>query len=214
MDFFAYNLPLLLSVTALVIVVFSFIYLKSYLKRRTSQKRILSEFQEEVNNILKSINETTDRDISLIEGRERELKNLLEEIERRLKTYIRELERTKKAEKVHAALSQTVQDPVDKESKTAAGKAYQELGKKRYKLNRQKIPQPAEAGHPAEPSSSFPLPDFKVKSETNPPQAPSTGEQIRSLLLSGFSPPVVASRLEVSIAEVELAAALLERRER
>jgi hypothetical protein len=37
-------------------------------------------------------------------------------------------------------------------------------------------------------------------------------EQIRNLALAGFSPPLIASRLGISISEVELAMALLERR--
>ena len=220
------NLPFLFSASALVIVIFSFFYFKSYLKRRTSQKRILSEFQEEVNKILRSINETTERDISLIEGRENDLRNLLEEIEKRLKTYVREMERATKAENFRAAFSQTIPIPAvptepqpktegrpvaDPKSQLADG-TYQELGKKRYKLNRQGISQTGEGEQLAESGPAFPLPDFNVKTETNTSPAPSMGEQIRSLLLSGFSAPVVASRLGLSIAEVELTAALLERR--
>jgi hypothetical protein len=190
----------LFSVTALLISVFSFFYNKSYLKRRTSQERILSEFQEEVNVILKQINETTERDITLIEGREKELKSLLEEIEKRLKTYLREMDQARKAEE-----------------------AYHELGKNRYRVNRHQASQALGAGKKIEtqkaPESgaAFPLPDFDIKTEADtsasppPAGASSMGEQIHSLLRSGFPEAVIASRLGISIAEVEFASALLDR---
>jgi len=191
------TLLFLFSVTALIISGFSFFYFKSYLKRRTSQERILSEFQEEVNFILKSINETTERDITLIEGRERDLKNLLEEIDKRMKIYLREMDRARKAEE-----------------------AYQELGKNRYRMNMRQASQAAEAEKKIETQKApeagdaFPLPDFDLKTETNasPADVPSMGEQIHFLLRSGLSEEAVASRLGISIAEVEFASTLLERR--
>jgi DNA repair exonuclease SbcCD ATPase subunit len=187
------NLSFLFSLFALIICVFSFFYFKSYLKRRTGQERILSELQEEVNFILKSINEITERDITLIEEREKELKSLLDEIEKRLKTYIREMDQARSAEE-----------------------AYKELGKNRYTINRQQVLQAsalqaAEKERPPETGTVFPLPDFDLKTE--PESAPSIKEQIHSLLRSGLSETLIASRLGISIAEVEFATALLERRE-
>jgi hypothetical protein len=175
-----FPLPLLFSVLALLICVFSFFYFKYYLKRRTGQERILSEFREEVNSILRLINETTDRDISLVEEREKILKTLLDETEKRIKVYVREFELRKEAENSFAALS---------EKKTAS--TYGELGKNRYR------------------PSAFPVPEVKV--EPAPENLPFVSDQIRSLVLSGISAQVIASRLGVSIAEVEFAAALLER---
>ena len=182
----AVYLPLLLSALALIISIFSFLFFKSYLKQRTGQERILADFREEVSNILKSINETTDRDISLIEEREKNLKNLLTEVDKRLKIYIREMEQHGKTEKARAALSSL-------ETKPAA--TYTVLGKKRYKGD---IPDST--------------PKDEAEPETTPPPVPSVSEQIRSLLKSGHTEATIASRLGISIAEVEFAAALLERR--
>jgi len=186
------SLSFLFSLFALIISVFSFFYFRSYLKRRTSQERILSELQEEVNVILKSINEVTERDITLIEDREKELKSLLDETGKRIKTYIREMDQARNAEEV-----------------------YQELGKNRYRLNKQPASQAAGSANAygekvSSEAGAFPLPDFALKAEPEP--SLSIREQIHSLLRSGLSEAAVASRLGVSIAEVELAAALLERR--
>jgi hypothetical protein len=229
-------LPLLLSALALIISVFSFFYHRAYIKTRTSQERILAEMREEVNGILKSINETTDRDISLIEEREKTLRNLLEEIEKRLKVYVRELEVRRGAEN-----------------------AYRELGKNRYRFPQDSLRESdlrsksdsqresvlrSESEPPREPDSrdeaeprgvkqnrpsreaapqikpAFPVPEFEIKAESapdkpaeNPPPVPPVGEQIFSLVKAGFSVPSIASRLGISIAEVEFAAALLERRD-
>jgi hypothetical protein len=144
---------------------------------------------------LKSINETTERDITLIEGREKDLRKLLDEIDKRLKIYIREIDQARNAEE-----------------------AYQELGKNRYRINRRPVSQAienekAEEEEKApESGAAFPLPDFDLKTETDASSLISMGEQIHSLLRSGFSEAVIASRLGISIAEVEFAAALLKRR--
>ena len=176
-----FYLPLLFSVSALLICIFSFFCHNSYLKKRTGQKRILSEFEEEVNNILKSINEITERDITLIEEREKELKNLLNEIDKRLSVYIREME-----------------------SREAAERSYEALGKKRHLIK--EIVQEAESPA-AEDTEDIvsPPPPFE--------EPPPVGEHIRSLARAGISAPLIASRLGISISEVEFATALLERRE-
>ena len=214
-------LPLLISALAFSISFVSFIYFRSYLKRRTSQERILAELQEEVNSILKSINDTTDRNISLIEDSEKKLKNLLSEIEKRLRVYVREMERFGNVRTLETRITDaTPHGPVQgTESHGTADKPtaekYSELGKNRYRLNKpsqNQVAQPAEATEaPKAPEPTFPIPNFDIKPETA--EKPPLAEQVRSLLRSGFSAAIVAGRLGVSIAEVELAAALLELRE-
>ena len=187
-------LILLLSVSALLFAIFSFFYLKSFLKRRTGQERILAEFREEVNTILKSIDETTERDISLIEEREKNLKGLLGEIDKRLKVYIRELEQRQSADEAYAALCQP-----------RGGAAYETLGKNRYRIS-----QAAESSGQAEAVKTPPAEARVARPsvEAPPVEPPSMAEQIRSLLNAGHPAPEIAARLGISIAEAELAAAL------
>lgn len=194
--FSAVYLPLLLSALALLICVISFIVLKSYLRRRTSrewilQEGLLSEIREEVNALLKSIDETADRDITLIKDREQNLQALLINVEKRLKLYIREMDKRKEAEETYAAFSAAENQPASPAPEPSApgtgGGTYLDLGKLRYQLKKQEARVP----------------------ETIPS---SVSEQIRSLLKEGASIPMVASRLGLSIAEVEFTAALLEMR--
>ena len=205
------NLPLIISALSFAISLFSFFYFKSWLGRRTSQERILSELRDEVNVILKTINDTIDRDISLIEDREKSLKSLLEEIDKRLNLYIREMERFGNISANPVVENLVVEKPVEKPAEIT----YRELGKKRYSIKSQETSQSVIPEQTPEKAPAFPLPAFDIKTEAPPPAAAELplGEQIRSLLLAGFSAPVAAARLGVSIAEVEFAAALLERRE-
>jgi hypothetical protein len=77
-------------------------------------------------------------------------------------------------------------------------KTYQELGRSRPPV----FSPPGEEGQNLPPAGQM---DEKA--------APGNmNEQIRNLALAGFSPPVIASRLGISISEVELAMALLERK--
>jgi len=194
----AVYIAVLCSAAALAFSVFSFFFFRQYLKRRTGQERILSELREEVNNILKSIDETTDRDISLIEEREKTLRGLLEDVDKRLKVFTRELDKRREDEAVHTALAAKPQAPT-----------YLELGKNRYRVSGQPSA-PAPLSAPAEKSNG-PGWEPRIVDPTAPAQVPI--EQIRELVRAGFTPPVIASRLGLSIAEVEVVTALMERRE-
>ena len=175
------QLALLFSALALFFSFFSFFFFKFYLKKRTSHERILSDVRDEVEKLLKSINEVTDRDISLIEERQKNLRTLLQETEKRISVYIKEVERSQEAEAVHAQLSSQRKSPEE---------AYQELGKKRYKVKEQAL-LPLE-----ELKENVPEPEKEVPDKA-------LNEQIVSLLHSGFSVPLIAASLKISVAEVE-----------
>ena len=184
--------PLLISIGSFIICLFTFVYLRSYIKRKTEIKSIkdglISDIREEITQLLSTMDETTERDISLIEERKKELKEFLSSIdasindmEKRLKLFLRESEMRENS----AALSGALQSSTMQEE-------YQNLGKMRHKAG-----------------ATFPIPEFIVKEEEKRENAPIT-EQIKELLMAGFSPAVIASRLGISIAEAEFAAALYE----
>ena len=225
-------LAVLLSVLSLSLSAFSFLFFRSYLKRRTSQEHILSEIRDEINSILKTIDKTTERDISLVEERERKLKSLLEEADERLKIYTGEVNKYHNAVDTYAMLmkrenntangnvsARENREPSSVVSQASAvvkkqgDSSYQDLGKNRYKLNTPgTVPprEPAPAAPVLTPASAFPLPGFTVKEEII---RPSVGTQIRELARAGIPPPAIASLLGISISEAEFAAALMERRD-
>ena len=205
------NLAQVFSATAVLISIFSFLFFRSYLKRRTSHERILAELREEVNIILKSINETTERDISLIEEREKILRRLLAEVEKRIKLYIKELDVRKKADETYMQTVTAQPAQASSEAELSIAETYQELGKKRYKLTQTPVSPEAPAGEAPIPEPAAPEPAAPKPAAPKPP--PSFNEQISVLKQSGLSVPQIAAQLGKSIAEVEFAAALLERRE-
>ncbi|AEF83048.1 hypothetical protein [Leadbettera azotonutricia] len=186
--------PYLAAICCLILCVFTFFYCHFYIKRRTSRDSILGEIQDEVDSILFRINEITDRDITLLEDREKSLQALLDDADRRLKVYARELDRHENS-----------------------GKAYQALG-----LRMQRNGKAADSDLPVPPQTvpaaeAIPLPaaepprfaqaEKQIEAEPRP-----IGEQVRDLSLAGFSAPLIASKLGISISEAELAMALLERK--
>jgi hypothetical protein len=169
--------PYFFSLASLIFCFFMFFYLRSYIKRNLSREESLEAARDEVNRIILRIEEVTDRDVSLLEDREKTLKALLEEADKRIRVYTKELEKSRNAQK-----------------------AYQDLAKSRPPVF---SPPPGE-GREAAPPPARQM-DEKAAPET-------INEQIRNLALAGFSPPVIASRLGLSISEAELAMALLERK--
>ena len=186
------QIALILSSLAFLISLFSFFFFKSYLKRRTSNEYILSEIEEEANQIIKTINQATERDISIIEERQQNLRLLIKETEKRISVFNKEVERLQDTEAVKAQISVSNQQSPEKQK--SSEEAYQELGKKRYQIKDQ---------------PDLPLEDPPTEQEAGdiPPN-----EQIIALLQAGFSVPLIAASLKISIAEVEITAALLEDR--
>jgi hypothetical protein len=214
--------PVIVSTLSLLFCAGAFFYFRAYIKRRTSRESVLAEIREEVNRLLLRIDEITDKDISLLEDKEKSLKALLEETEKRLQVYSRELERSLSSGRALAALSPKDEPPAALSSgaRKPSG-TYEDLGR-----NRPLVPggTPTAALDVAEASAPGPVPlaaapqtaqgvepRFLRAGRQIPPEPKPIGERIRELADAGFSAPVIASRLGISITEVELAVALMDR---
>ncbi|GAB6391455.1 MAG: hypothetical protein MdMp014T_0828 [Treponematales bacterium] len=160
------------------VLLVAIVLLFAYLKKRTSTKRLIPDIQGELNEILAGIDRVTERDIQLIEERENRLKSLLAETDRRIKTLTKELDRRKAAEQTYA-----------------------ELGRKRRLAVQTAAPELS----PPAPFAPAPVEEPPPQKETAPP---SLGDKARELRADGLSARDIASRLGVSIAEVELVLAL------
>ncbi|MCL2478641.1 MAG: Atg14 domain-containing protein, partial [Treponema sp.] len=93
--------PYIISICSLLFCCFSFLYFRSYINKRTSYEGTIKKIREEVNRLLHDIDEITDRNISLVEDREKQLKELLEETGKRLAVLNREFDRRDNAEKTY-----------------------------------------------------------------------------------------------------------------
>ncbi|MCL1994099.1 MAG: hypothetical protein FWG66_14225 [Spirochaetes bacterium] len=101
------NPALVVSLFCAAFCLFGFIYIKWYIKRRTSAKELLGEYSKEVYRLNAQIDATTDRDMRLIEERISVLKSLLEDTDKRISVYIRELERSRHSEAAYGSLGRS-----------------------------------------------------------------------------------------------------------
>jgi hypothetical protein len=182
-------LAVFFSILSMVLWLFSFLYFRSWLKRRTARAQLVSEIQEDVATIVTELNRITERDISLLEERENSVKALLEEAEKRFKVYARELDRSKSAEKT-----------------------YQELGKNRLLRTLEVLPDREPTGDAQAALASPPPPEKPAEPAAVQGEAIPLRDQVRELAKTGLSSRIIASRLGVSITEVELIMDLLGRR--
>jgi hypothetical protein len=192
------TLSIIFSAASLLICGFAFIYLQAYLRRRTGAERILADFEEEVNKLIAGIDAAADRDITLLEDKAKSIKTLLETLDRRIAVYARELDRRNTQES----------------ARTTEG-AYAALG--RGLRSTLKVNPPGLADDPAPDPvvpampEAAPAPQFIRSPNPVKAKTPLT-EQVLELSRNGFSPDTVAARLGVTLAEVDLALAMAERK--
>ncbi len=200
---------------SLILWAVSFLYFRSYLSRRTSAQRVLSEFRDEVDKLVAEIDAATDRDVQLVEDRMKALRALLDEAEKRVGTMRREVERRSSEER-----------------------AYAELGKRARPLSlfpsdEAPAPPPAARPEPREPASlqepalsptakSTAGREFRTAPEDGEskearfiraqmqiaPKEPPFAERVAELSRAGFSAEIIAARLGKTVGEVDLAIAL------
>lgn len=269
-------------------------YLRWYVKKRTEPARILEKLEVEVAQLVREIDAITDRDITLIEERVKQLKTLLEETDRRIVSYKREVERRVQEERAYQELGRRAKSsggvsqpafpskgtgvlfPELEGSVSASPKIAEnalplpegsprggssdrpqgdipQASSRNGPMQREPLPETAESALPFSRGNSSPMgtpafsgegaarkafggaekteqrglssgpekgtppsrsfPAFVRSSEPIQPKPPPLGEQVLSLYRSGISPDVIAKKLGVTVAEVELALTVETRRQ-
>ena len=183
------NLIYLILIIFTVLWFFLFFYFRWYIKKRTSVSGQLEEYRREVIKLNADINSVTERNLDLIEDKVKKLKEILEETDKRVSVYAGELEKSRRGEALYTSLGRGIRAAL----RTEEGPASALLS-------------------PVRPDVSITPPAKSVQTaaaEEPPPSKPPSKRQIRSsidlLLNEGLSPDQVASRLDISIAEVNLA---------
>jgi hypothetical protein len=221
-----------LSAAAVSLVLWSasFIYFRFFIAGRTSSRRILSDFRDEVEKLVAEIDAATDRDLQLVEDRMKALRALLDETDKRLGTMRREIERRSSEERAYAELGRKARQPslyaADEKSAPAAALASAVPASPA-------APAPAPAPAPAQAPAPQP-PQDTVRSPTAPhpspekesaearfmraqmqvaPKEPPFAERAAELHRAGFSSELIANRLGKTVGEVDLAIALSVRME-
>jgi len=171
---------------------FMFFYFSRYIRRRTSVSGQLEEYRTEVIRLNAEINSVTDRNLMLIEDRVKKLKELLDETDRRVSVYVRELEKSRKGEALYTSLGRGIRAALKTEEEPAPAAPRLSL------VRPQEYPAPMTPPAPQTPAvTDAPL--------LKPPSKRQIRSSIDLLLNEGLAPEQIASRLDISIAEVNLA---------
>jgi hypothetical protein len=194
------SLTQVLLIICIAIWFLMFFFLKWYIKRRTTFSRLMPEYIKEVNKFKAEIDAVTDRNLLMLEASIKKLKDLIEDANKLIADYEESSTKLKSGETLYTHLSQGIRSALKTET-------------------------PAQTNAPqSTPQLSIVRPNIEVRHDINPPtpvpqSAPETqGEhlklvkskreiraQIDLLLNEGISPEKIASRLNISLAEVELA---------
>ena len=170
---------LLLAAVAAGYVVVYFV-LKKKISRTLAAATVLREVREEVNRILVELNQTTHRNVSLLEDRISSLAELLAKADKQIVLARREEEKRELADRVYTELADRRRRPASPGFAPA----------------RQSPTESAPAGDPEAPAAAQGA-------------AAAVGEAVR-LAQAGLSPSLIARRLGLPLGEVELMLSLAE----
>jgi transposase len=189
-------ITIIILIISIALYLVMFLYFKWYIKHRTSGAGLMPEYRDEINRLKADINAVTDRNLLLVEEKIKELKEILESTDKRISVYVKELEKSRKGEELYTNLGRGIRAALKTEAPALST----------VMPNVTAIQQT-----PPAVQQTLPL-------ETKPaePQKPTSKRQIRAyidlLANEGISPREIASRLEISIAEVDLAMNLRDRK--
>jgi len=187
-----------------------FIYLKWYIKKiaqsgfETSSG--LAERRTEIAKLIAEIDMITDRDSQLVEDRIIKLKAIIEDTDKRIAVYLKELEKSRNTETLYTSLGRGIREALEtpaEETKPVLVQDTIELSDDVQTTRLMETPV-----HPSfESIMEISAQEESAVEET--PSPPPSRQQIRThidlLLNEGLPPEKVASRLGISIAEVNLA---------
>ena len=163
--------------TALAILLwfFAFLYLKNFVRRRTSLDYILGHLQEEVSQLEADIDQKTEQDLQLLEEKIHALREICAEAERRILVYHNELE---KREKETQTLTKINKIPLSERIELAS-----------------QAPPPAEK--PVQQQINFSKEPLTLKK-------PPIKDRIAELHKAGFSQEIIAKKLGLKKGEIDL----------
>ncbi len=163
-----------------------YIILNRKIDNQLNPKEMLDRIRDEVEDIIKELNHTTDRNIGLIEDRIEVLKSVLDTADRRLSVLRREAEKHEMSSAVYSSILKRNRGPAPKDETVR--------------------PEPEVSANP-EPSE----PAGAANEEPDGKQGRSRGDfkaQVLDLHRKGIAPSIIAGRVGSTLGEVELIIAL------
>lgn len=177
--------------------------LRDRVRRATSAAAQMAELREEVSRLVVELNQTTERNVALLEDRISGLSDLLAAADRKIALLQREIEKHDVGVKVYSKLAEGA----------SGSAAPQRQGPSRETLAREALPQEPPRQEPPrqEPRLSVELSERveEGRKRTEPSAgAPSpkadVHQKVVMLSRSGFSAPLIAARVGMPLGEVEL----------
>jgi len=185
---------------------FMFFYFKWYIKHRTSASGLLPEQRAEINRLIAELDFVTERNVLLVEDKIKKLKEILDDTDKRISVYVKELEKSRTGEALYTNLGRGIRAALKTEAETAQGS----LNGAVQQSAQQSAPvlssvRPSIEEKPQVPSAG----EMQDGQTQQAKQKPQSKRQIRAsidlLANEGLPADKIASRLDISIAEVELA---------
>jgi hypothetical protein len=197
-----------------------FFLLKARIGRYLELQNLLSGVREEARSLVMEMNETADRNVSLVEDRMIALRGLLDEVDRRMGVSRRELESREAEREVYQRLSRVRRAPASSSSPEADRGLHEPQAAPRRE-ERSAAPASSETpitlslNLPKSPGEatgapSRPLPELRVAEDVVPGK--SRREEAYELHRQGISADLIAARLGATVSEIELLVEIEERR--
>ena len=184
----------ILVVISCFVNIILWLFLFFYFKKRFSSQEMLEDIRQEFEKLLTDIQGQTDRDISLVDEKSKELKDLIENADQRIKAIKREQRRQKKdeAESIKAQKLVTGTEPV-----TMLQNPVYPLGNivNRYVGNSEVVSTRAETVISPNPT---PSPSDVTKNDKP------VREKVLELWKLGMEPELIAEKLTVSLTEIRM----------
>ena len=191
-----------ISIISLCLCISGFFVFRWYVARKTAASSLLTEYREEVYRLIANIDAATDRDSLLVEERIKTLKQILDDTDRRIAIYIRELQRSRNTGDMYTSLGRGIHAAPDLRPPAPEAKPPSAALRTMDDIE-SAIQPPAQAVIAAKKRSS--------KKTPIQPEKPKKKVQIAEMSAQGIPPSEIASRLGLSLAEVDLALNLLHR---
>ncbi|MCL2410444.1 MAG: hypothetical protein FWC97_02260 [Treponema sp.] len=225
------NLLFIVSIVSFALCLIMFFYLHWLIRKRTKGST-LDERRDEFIRLIAEIDRVTDRDSQIVEDRIMKLNEVIEDADKRIAVYVKELEKSKGSEALYTSLGKGIRDalyvPQGIPESTSPGgiNTPQNYPTDTIEISSRLSTIPRENAPPPPSQLSLIEAQFetdtsqKVTSKKTPPIEPAepllaakppplSKKQIRShidlLLNEGLPPQEIASRLGISIGEVQLA---------
>jgi hypothetical protein len=219
---------LALDVGGLLLV---YVLLRDRVRRATTANAQITEIRDEMSRLVVELNQTTDRNIALIEDRIASLNELLSAADKKIGLLHREIEKHDVGTQVYSRLAEgrpmrggpPVQGQVSERAMRPQEPAPRQAPRQQPQAGQAAASPGAAAGMPQrgqEPqgAAAAPAQPLAVELSEQPPAAnadtPDLRERVLMLHRAGFAASLIASRVGVPLGEVELIISLEQRKGR